>query len=168
MAVWHYRSSLVSRDGIIRHPGESPEELPGYRAVWHLDEADEQPTPRYDPPDVCERAARGLSAPLPPLKHGSKHAIAFGANEENRLEVWDHGDLFFKLSLLCPDLELFRKLAEVAASNRLLWVSSRLGRPLEPDFKAIPGDMMASPAYKFCQDPKGCLLSLKHPSQLKL
>ena len=109
-----------------------------------------------------------MSALLPPLKHWSEDAIAFGSDEENRLVVWDDGGVYFKLSLLCPDLELFRKLAELAATHHLLWVSSRLGRPIEPDFKAILEDMIASPAYKFCRDPKGYLLSLKHQGQLKI
>lgn len=107
-----------------------------------------------------------LPALLPPLNSWSATAWDFGSDDDHSVQVWEDGDIFFKLSLMRPDWELFRKLAELAATHRLLWVSTRLGRPIEPVLQAIREDMIESPAHQFCRDPQGYLLSLKDQHKL--
>jgi hypothetical protein len=160
MAVWHYKGSLVPRAGILRHHGLIPEELPGYRGVWNPEEEPDTPDLNYWVTGSPQDLELEIEAMLPLFPSWSSNARMYGENSTDRLIVWLGDGLSFRFDLRQPNLDLLRRVAEMAKRHDLLWVSENLGRPIDSEFKLLLEDIMQSNAYRFCKGPKEYLLSL--------
>lgn len=167
MAVWQYDVALVPRAGVIRHHGMIPDELPGFRAVWHPEQEPEREWPNYwADGESPEALAEEISAVLRPCRSWSDNALMFGEEEGHKLELWRGESMTFRFDLRKPDLELLRAVVALAQAHDLLWVSDTLGRPTAPELQHVIKDIQASDAYRFCKDPLGYFKSLPKEARI--
>lgn len=168
MAIWHFKFGLIPTEGMKRVFGTSdvavvPEWVVRPEGPRCLEPEELASLPNYwADPAKLRQIAMTVSSFVPEMKSWSDEARMFGANEDERIEVWDD-DVRCRINLREVDFELLDRLLALARRFDCKIVVEGTGAVSAADIASLAPHVEASNGYRFCCDPVGFLTSRSAP-----
>lgn len=160
MSVWQFKFSLVPIKGIERVHNHTVPVLEEYRtssaeSLSLLSETNRLHTyPNYwEGIQIMDRTLQDIGKMLPQGESWDEHAVMFGSEEGDRVEVWDD-DINCFLDIRDFSSNLLFGLLRIAKTLECKVVLHESGEIIEPIFEEVVEKIKKSKAYMFCLDPK--------------
>lgn len=153
MAIWHYRSELVPRAGVLSRHGSVPQKI----LFGVLD--DDCGTPEYWEGHSVLPAREIAHQALPTFKTWDIEAEVYGYRDGSTIEISEDG---ISASIDCRKLErdVICSYLEIAKELNCLIVTLFSGSVIEPSHDSLAAEIQRSRAFLYLQDPRSALEQL--------